>query len=286
MFAAVADRRYTLRTMRIATNKVGRLTTRLLPSSQALIVSIHDVSPRTKAECAEIFAQLAQLGLKTCTWLVVPDHHRQGHIRDDAEFCEWLCALETAGHEIVIHGYHHQREPRANDTLFDRLVTRVYTAEEGEFYDIDYDRALKLVQQAQEELREIGVRPEGFIAPAWLLSAPAEEALKEAGLQYTTRLRHVRDLHSGRSHVSQSLVWSSRSWWRRVVSVWWNRALFRRLTDNPLMRIAIHPTDLRYPQVWREIGLCVSRALESRLPFTYERWIARQRTFVPSPFPQ
>lgn len=286
MFAALADRRYKLRLMRIATNKVGRLTTRLLPPSQALVVSIHDVSPRTRAECEEIFAQLAQLGLKSCTWLVVPDYHHEGHIRDDPEFCDWLCELETAGHEIVIHGYHHQRERQENDSLFDRVVTRIYTADEGEFYDIDHDRALALVQRAQEDFREIGVHPEGFIAPAWLLSAPAEEALKEAGLQYTTRLRHVRDLHSGRSSTSQSLVWSSRSWWRRHLSVWWNRALFRQLTENPLMRIAIHPVDIRYPRVWREIGSCVSRALESRLPFTYERWIARQRTYVPSQVPQ
>jgi hypothetical protein len=271
--------------MRIATHKVGRLTTKLLPPSQAVIVSIHDVSPGTRAECEAIFAQLAELGLKTCTWLVVPDYHHRGHIREDAEFCEWICALENEGHEIVIHGYHHQRERRENDSLFDRVVTCLYTADEGEFYDIDHDRALALVQRAQEEFREIGVHPEGFIAPAWLLSAPAVKALKDAGMQYTTRLRHVLDLYSGRAHDSQSLVWSSRSAWRRALSVLWNRVLFRRLADNPLMRIAIHPPDIRYPRVWREIGVCVSRALESRLPFTYERWIARQRTYIPSGSP-
>jgi uncharacterized protein len=272
--------------MRIATTRVGRLTTKLLPPSQAVIVSIHDVSPHTRVECEAIFAQLAALGLKTCTWLVVPDHHHRGPIREDAEFCEWLCALENAGHEIVIHGYHHQRERRTEETLYDRVVTRIYTQDEGEFYDLDYDRALALVRQAQEEFREIGVHPEGFIAPAWLLSAPAEEALKEAGLQYTTRLRHFRDLHTGRTYEAQSMVWSSRSWWRRLLSVAWNRALFRRLAENPLMRIAIHPSDLHHSRVWREIGVSVSRALESRLPFTYERWLARQRTYVPSPAPQ
>jgi hypothetical protein len=261
----------------------------LLPPSQALIVSLHDVSPHTRAECEEIAAQLAQLGLKTWTWLVVPDHHYRGHIREDADFCAWLGELEGAGHEIVIHGYHHHRERRENDSLIDRLITRLYTADEGEFYDLDHDRALALVQRAIEEFREIGLRPEGFIAPAWLLSPGAEQALKEAGLQYTTRLRHVHDLHTGRAYGSQSLVWSSRSGWRRALSVPWNRALFRRLADNPLMRIAIHPGDVRHSRVWRAIGRCISEALESRLPFTYERWIARQRTYapsVPSPAPQ
>ena len=96
--------------MRIAYTKVGRLTTRLLPSSQALVVSIHDVSPHTRAECEEIFAQLRELGLKSCSWLVVPDHHHRGHFLDDPDFCAWLCALEDADNEIVIHGYYHQRE--------------------------------------------------------------------------------------------------------------------------------------------------------------------------------
>jgi len=65
------------------------------------------------------------------------------------------------------------------------------------------------------------------------------------------------------------------------MSVYWNRALFRWLIHNPLMRIAIHPGDIRYPRVWREIGGFVGQALMYRLPFTYERWISRQRTYVP-----
>lgn len=268
--------------MRIATNKVGRLTTRLLPPSQALVVSIHDVSPQTRPQCEEIRAQLTEIGLKVCTWLVVPDHHHRGHFLDDPEFCAWLRTLAEAGQEIVIHGYHHQRERRAGESLREKFITRFYTADEGEFYDIDRATAYELVTRAQEEFSELDLKPEGFIAPAWLLSAGAEEALREAGVQYTTRLRDVRDLISGRTFESRSLVWSSRSWWRRPVSLLWNRALFRRLKDNPLLRIAIHPGDISYPAIWRQIRHCVSQALIPRLPFTYERWFARQRTFVPT----
>lgn len=268
--------------MRIAFNKVGRLTTRLLPPSQALVVSIHDVSPHTRAECEEIGAQLSEMGLQTLSWLVVPDHHRRGSFLEDADFCAWLCDLAAAEHEIVIHGYHHLREPRAGESLVAKFIHRIYTAGEGEFHDMDRETALALVTQAQAEFGELGIKPEGFIAPAWLLSEDAEEALKDAGIQYTTRLRHVRDLQSGRTHESQSLVWSSRSGWRRAASLLWNRTLFRRLPDNPLLRIAIHPDDVRHPKIWRQIRHCVSQGLASRLAFTYERWIARQRTFVPA----
>ena len=102
------------------------------------------------------------------------------------------------------------------------------------------------------------------------------------GVQYTTRLTHIRDLHSGRTHESQSLVWSVRSAWRRQVSLLWNAALNRSLTDNVLLRVAIHPVDIEHPKIWRQIRLCVAQGLITRLPFTYERWIARQRTYVPS----
>lgn len=268
--------------MRIALTRVGRLTTRLLPPSQALVVSIHDVSPFTRPQCERILAQLIELRLKTCSWLVVPDHHGRGHFLRDPDFCEWLRRLADAGHEIVIHGYHHFRPRVSGESFSAKAITRFYTADEGEFFDIDQASAYALVTRAQEEFRELDLKPEGFIAPAWLLSDQAEEALRQAGIQYTTRLRNVRDLQSGRTYESQSLVWSTRSGWRRMVSLLWNRSLLRRLKDNPLMRIAIHPSDIDHPPVWQQIRHCVAQSLILRLPFTYERWFARQRTYSPA----
>ena len=268
--------------MRIATNKVGRLTTRLLPPSQALVVSVHDVCPATWAECSEIYMQLAEIGVKLASWLVVPDYHRLGHILDNDDFCGWLISLAEGGHETVMHGYFHQRERQPRESLAQKFTTRFYTADEREFYDLDRDAALALVSQAQEDFRIIGVSPDGFIAPAWLLSEGAEQALRDANVQYTTRLTHVRDLHSGRTYESQSLVWSTRSAWRRQMSLAWNATLVRSLADNPLMRISIHPADIRHPRIWKQIRSMITEALRWRLAFTYERWIARQRTFVPA----
>ena len=47
-----------------------------------------------------------------------------------------------------------------------RMVTRIYTADEGEFYDIDRDTARVLVARARDDLRQIGLDPRGFTAPA------------------------------------------------------------------------------------------------------------------------
>ena len=62
-----------------------------------------------------------------------------------------------------------------------KLTTRVYTADEGEFYDLDRADAATLVNRGNAELRELGFTPRGFIAPAWLLSEEAETALREVG---------------------------------------------------------------------------------------------------------
>ena len=40
---------------------------------RALVVSLHDVSPRTRGACAEILRELAALGVPRCSLLVIPD---------------------------------------------------------------------------------------------------------------------------------------------------------------------------------------------------------------------
>jgi uncharacterized protein len=247
-------------------------------SGRALVVSLHDVSPRTRAECGQILAELAALGVPRCSLLVIPDHHGSGHFLADAECAAWLRAQAAAGHELVMHGYHHQRARRAGESVGAKLTTRMYTADEGEFYDLDRAAAASLVEKARGDFRQLGVEPAGFIAPAWLLSAEAEAALRELGCEYTTRLGSVVDLQKdGRVFKSQSLVWSVRSAWRRQVSRAWNALLFRRLAGNPLLRVSIHPVDLRHPKIWQQVRDIITRALADREPLTYHAWLTRQR---------
>ena len=244
---------------------------------RALVVSLHDVSPQTRVECAEILAELAGLGVAKCSLLVIPDHHRRGHFLADAECCAWLRAQAQAGHELVMHGYYHERKRRAGESVAAKLTTRFYTANEAEFYDIGHDAAKVLVERAREDFRQLGVEPQGFIAPAWLLSTEAVVPLLELGCGYTTRLGGVVDFKSGRVFHSQSLVWSVRSAWRRQASRVWNPLLFHRLAANPLLRISIHPVDLQHAQIWRQIRALITRALADREPLTYHDWLTRQR---------
>jgi len=243
------------------------------PPSRALVVSIHDVSPFTLEAVQTMLAELRGLGAGRCSLLVVPDHHRRGNFLHDKPFCEWLLARHDEGHEVVIHGYYHRRERKPHETAIQRFMTRAYTADEGEFYDIDEENALSLLNRARQEFASIGLHPRGFIAPAWLLSDGGEQALRKADFRYTTRLRHVLDLRDGAKHDSASMVYSTRNSWRRAVSLPWNAALFHSLDANPLLRVSIHPPDRDHPKIWRQISGCVALGLKNRAAMTYGEWL-------------
>src|SRR5437667_2784911 len=246
-------------------------------TTDSIVVSLHDVAPRSRDVMEKIVSELAHHGVRACSLLVVPDYRHQGLATKDRQFVSWLRTLESAGYEIVIHGYFHERARRANETVRDKFFTRLYTADEGEFYDLDYDEALRRITAARDEFRASGLKPRGFIAPAWLLSAEAERAARDAELEYTTRLRTVRDLRSGENFSARSIVYSVRNSWRRAVSRAWNAALFHLLKNNSLLRISIHPLDYSHPEIWRQIINMINAAGAGRVPTTYQEWIAEQR---------
>src|SRR5213075_2805807 len=242
-----------------------------------MVVSLHDVAPSTQQIANTIISELARHGVSVCSLLVVPDYHHQGLFASDQQFVSWLRGLEADGHEIVIHGYFHERPPLKSESLYDKLLTRFYTRNEGEIYDLSYEEALRRITTARDEFRAQGLKPRGFIAPAWLLGDEAERAACDAKMEYTTRLRSVCDLRSGNVFPARTLVYSVHSAWRRALSRSWNAALFRLLKTKPLLRISIHPPDYSQPTIWKQILGFIAATKSPRIETTYQDWIAEQR---------
>jgi predicted deacetylase len=242
-----------------------------------LVVSIHDVAPSTQPIADKIVTELSAKGVRHCSLLVVPDYHHRGASMKDRQFVSWLHNLEAAGNEIVIHGYFHDRPRRARESFLEKLITQFYTQGEGEFYDLGYDEAFRRIKTAREEFLTAGLKPRGFVAPAWLLSREGERAAHDAEMEYTTRLRTVRDLRSGETFPARSLVYSVRNSWRRAMSLAWNAALSRALESKSLLRLSIHPPDFSHPTIWRQIVDLISEMDGRRTPTTYQDWIAEQR---------
>ncbi len=242
------------------------------------VISLHDVAPETQAQSTEILEQLRTLGIPVTSLLVVPDYHRRGKAVENAPFVSWLRELEEAGHEIVIHGYFHERPRGSDEGIRAKFLTRVYTQGEGEFFDLDYDEALRRITMARDEFRGVNLSPIGFVAPAWLLSQEAQAAATDAGMQYTTRLNSVIDLLTGEPQSARSLVYSTRTAWRQTASLAWNAALARGAEARELMRLSIHPPDFAAPKIQAQITTIAQRFAHTRKPTTYRDWIAQQRS--------
>src|SRR5262249_49312341 len=246
-------------------------------AADSLVVSLHDVAPPTQQIATKIISELGRHGLRVCSILVVPDYHHQGLFARHREFVTWLRGLEEDGHEIVIHGYFHQRPPHTKESLRDKLLTKFYTQNEGEFYDLNYEEALRRITKARDEFRAQGLKPRGFIAPAWLLGGEAERAVCDAQLEYTTRLRSVCDLRSGNVFPARTLVYSVHNAWRCALSRSWNAALFHLSKTKTLLRISIHPRDYSKRVIWKQILNFIAATRSARTATTYQDWIAEQR---------
>ena len=246
-----------------------------------MVVSIHDVSPLTRIPVGEMLEDLAGAGVAVTSLLVIPEHHRRERARigEDSLFGGWLRELAASGHEAVLHGYHHLRPRRPGEGLLTRLITRSYTAGEGEFHDLSHAEAADLLRRGREALRSCGLEPSGFIAPAWLLGNDAERAVREEGFDYTTRIGSVIDFRENTAFAARSMVYSVRASWRRGASLIWNELLFRALEARraPLLRIGLHPPDWRHRAIRRHALESVRRAVAGRRVTTYRDWLDHRR---------
>jgi hypothetical protein len=242
----------------------------------SLIVSIHDVSTVTRATVERMMADLKEEGVPETSLLVIPDHHGKGRIDRDPAFGEWLRKAVGVGHEAVLHGHIHLRKAKKSEGFGTRLITRSYTAGEGEFYDLSKEEAMDLLRRGREALEACGIIPSGFIAPAWLLGEEAEHGVAEEGFDYTTRIAEVIDLKNRMKFPARSMVYSVRAGWRRGLSLLWNEGLFHLLHDAPLLRVGLHPPDWSHPAIRGHALSRIRLATREREVTTYSKWLARR----------
>jgi len=256
----------------------------------SLVVSIHDVSTVTRKRVVEMLKDLQAVGVPVTSLLVIPDHHHKGMIDADPTFVEWLRELtgqrqeqekgqrHECKHEAVLHGFYHLRPTKQGEGLATKIITRSYTAGEGEFHDLSREDATALLLLGKAALEACGITPRGFIAPAWLLGNEAEIAVRERGFDYTARIGEVIDCKEERSFRARSMVYSVRAPWRRRVSLLWNELLAQSLKSAPLLRIGLHPPDWDHQSIRDHLLACIRRAVETRRVSTYARWLDQWRS--------
>jgi predicted deacetylase len=249
-------------------------------SNRSVAIVLHDVAPATWPECQVLLQMIAELspGCRV-TLLVVPNYHHRGSI--DATDPQWRAAIDhriAAGDEVALHGYWHVDDSASSRTPVEWFARRVLTASEGEFSALDAREARMRIERGLRLFDKLGWRASGFVAPAWQMSAGCRTVLAEFPLRYTSDLRAMYSLPDWQRHAALSMSFSSRSAWRRVISPRWNRFALDATRHAPLVRIALHPADARYPQLlaaWRSL---LSDTLRDRTPVTKVQWLQEQQS--------
>ena len=232
----------------------------VLPAERFVCVVLHDAAPSTRAACSRTLAAIAEVADVPVTLLAVPHYHGEASTPD---LEEWLSARSKKGDELALHGWSHRDELPPTGAV-DRLRRQHYTRSEGEFWALTKAEARERIDLGKAWFREHGWPLAGFVAPAWLLGPGAWAALAMQGFEYTASLRQLVHLPSRRSVVSQSVVYSTSSAWRRQCSLAWNLVVTRLEHGNRLLRIELHPRDADFSAVrlsWQRI---LERALRDR----------------------
>jgi predicted deacetylase len=225
-------------------------------------VAIHDVAPATWDACAGLARAVREVSRLPLSWLVVPRYHMRAD--DERAMRRGLDRALERGDELVLHGYTHlDPSPRAA-RLKSRLVRGVWTRNEGEFAALAPDEVRARLALGLAWFRQRDWPVSGFVAPAWLLGEGAWQVLPEFALSYTTTLTHFHLLREQRALFAPSLLYMARNRSGRACSPLGATLVAQALARAPLLRLALHPPDRRYPRLLAHAQRLVERMLVTR----------------------
>lgn len=244
------------------------------PPRRLLLASIHDVSPRFEGEVDRLLDLLAPHVGERLAMLVVPNHWGDAPIVRGSPFATRLRARADRGIEMFLHGYFH-RDPAEHASSRDRLRARFMTAGEGEFLGLSHAEAAARIADGRMLIEDvIGRALDGFVAPAWLYGSGAREALCESSVPIAEDHFRVWSPATGKQLASgPAITWASRTGLRLASSLAAAAALRRAPIE--VLRVGVHPPDVRHPALVRSIDKTLAVSSRSRRPAAYSDLLAR-----------
>ena len=239
-----------------------------------LLASIHDVSPRFESEVDRLADLLRPHVGDRIALLVVPNHWGDAPIVPGSPFAARLRRWAEAGFEIFLHGFFHRDEAQHSGAA-DRVRASFMTAGEGEFLGLDRSAAAARIREGRSLLEDITGRPiAGFVAPAWLYGPGAMEALGDCSIAIAEDHLRVWSPASGRQLARGPVItWASRTRPRLVSSLVAAAAL--RRAPLKVLRVGVHPPDIRHPALVRSIEATLRSAARNRRAAAYGDLLAR-----------
>jgi predicted deacetylase len=244
-------------------------------AQRAVAVAVHDVSPATWRECRELLAMLDDAGAAPVTLLVVPHHHYRASVLRDPAFVRAMEARLARRDELVLHGYFHVDDAPAPRTPTEWFARRVLTRAEGEFAALDARASAWRIERGIALFKRLGWPLAGFVPPAWLLGDGARNALLHCAhaFEYVTVRRGIYHLPGWRFERTANLCYSPDTTLRRAGSRAAIAYELRRANAVQLLRISLHPQDVRDAGVMRHWRRLVAATLAGRTAVTKCEWV-------------
>jgi hypothetical protein len=203
------------------------------------------------------------------------------------------------GDELTLHGYTHLDTSPRGAGWRERFLRGAYTRE-GEFAALAEEEALRRIRLGLDWFAAQGWPVSGFVPPAWLMGEGAWRALRRFPFAYTTTYTRFHLLTAGAGETdggdrhgegdalpplsiySPSLVYAARNRSGRLVSPVAADLTAAFLARAPLIRLSLHPPDLRYPRLLGHAQRTVERLLARRAPMTKAAFARRLTSMVPN----
>ncbi len=240
--------------------------------TRRLLASIHDVGPKFETQIDHLVDALERhVGTAKFAMLVVPDHWDDAPLSAAPAFQAKLRCWADAGVEMFLHGWRHRDDAPAKG-----FAQKHMTAGEGEFSALSAVEASARIADGRKVVEDAIGRPvAGFIAPAWLYSAGALDAVRDAGFALAEDHMKVWRPASGTVVARGPVItWASRSP-GRIRSSLMVAAAARALPQAlPTARIAVHPGDVTVPALLDSIDATFKRFAATHTPSRYADLIA------------
>ena len=243
------------------------------PERPALLVSLHDVSPLTLADCERALALLRGAGLEpdALTVLAIPRHEGRAPLDEDAPTVRFLRGLADAGATLVMHGLTHRMPGRAwSPAGFVR--GHVFARGQGELLRATTDEAMRALDEGAATLRRAGLEAatRAFVPPAWLLSSAARAVVERAGFAFHETFAGI--VHAGRVRAPRVIGWGSLNAVETIATAAYAGAQSRLPARDT--RVAVHPADMRRASQPRAIARALARLRERTRAQSYETYLA------------
>ncbi|NWF96543.1 MAG: DUF2334 domain-containing protein [Candidatus Thorarchaeota archaeon] len=198
-----------------------------LPDRTALL-SVHAVSPLLEDAVVGICDRIQDLGLGSCTLLVVPFHNMKvaNSLEKHELFCEYLLSLH---YELSLNGYSHLSKSGTLDEFRAMSVERMRAR---------LTASISLFEKAFHS------RPLGFVPPLWQAPLKLVDLSRASNLQYCVVGDRIFDLRSGNVLSTSACVISS-----GTKSLDLTHAVLEMEVGGPV-QISLHPLDIQSDTVF------------------------------------